>query len=428
MSLEAQQSAGPDDKRAQIWQRLKLKFKSSEGKVLLAQLDDCNLMLERLSKAAFQAKPYEKTQQARRAHATFGQREEAERLFHILRKACKCQNTVRDRDVALRLHIRERPGTTEDGALESKFQMLLFDSQHAICELSARITRAEGPEPPKKKARFTSSTSKGDPVSDLQNKNMKILGEICNEAKLAAASNQGLQLYVDSKEDVYSQLGKPTLSRQSPPADLLSLTSVMSRLQMYEKKKWLHREKCILAVTLAYSLLRLHESPWLQAQWNSNSISFLDENAGKATERFKLGRPFTRSQVAPEAVCCGQQPPQPTTARRNAHLHALGVVLLELYLNRSIEADVQGQIQTYGSADYRGVAIDLLEEHADDMTMTLEYTRATRFCLSPHPNPFSGSFSFEDQGFREIFYNEVIVNLENNLMARFEVADNELYL
>lgn len=74
------------------------------------------------------------------------------------------------------------------------------------------------------------------------------------------------------------------------------------------------------------------------------------------------------------------------------------------------------------------MAIDLLEEHADDMTMTLEYTRATRFCLSPHPNPFSGSFSFEDQGFREIFYNEVIVNLENNLMARFEVADNELYL
>lgn len=66
-------------------------------------------------------------------------------------------------------------------------------------------------------ARFTSSTSKDDSINDLQRKNMKILGEICNEAKLAAASNQGLQLYVDSKEDVYSRLGKPTLSRQSPP-------------------------------------------------------------------------------------------------------------------------------------------------------------------------------------------------------------------
>jgi hypothetical protein len=33
------------------------------------------------------------------------------------------------------------------------------------------------------------------------------------------------------------------------------------------------------------------------------------------------------------------------------------------------------------------VAIDLLEEHADDMAMTIEYNRATRFCLSPHPNP-----------------------------------------
>ena len=94
-------------------------------------------------------------------------------------------------------------------------------------------------------------------------------------------------------------------------------------------------------------------------------------------------------------------------------------VLLELYLNRSIEPDVQSQVATYGSADYRGVAIDLLEDHSDDMAMTAEYNRATRFCLSPHPNPFSGSFSFEDQGFREIFYNEVIVNLEDNLRARF---------
>jgi hypothetical protein len=99
------------------------------------------------------------------------------------------------------------------------------------------------------------------------------------------------------------------------------------------------------------------------------------------------------------------------------------VVLLELYLNRPIEPDVANQIATYGSADYRGIAIDLLEEHSDDLAMTAEYNRATRFCLSPHLNPYSGSFSFEDQGFREIFYNEVIVNLEDNFKARFEVGE-----
>lgn len=379
-------------------------------------------MLERLSRAAFHAKPYEKTQQARRAHMTFRQRGEAERLFHVLRKACSCQNGISGRGIALRL---QAPLRSDDGALESRFQMLLFDSQHAICELSAYLTRLDGPEPMKKKARISLAGAKSDTTLDLQSKNMKILGEICSEAKQAVANNSGLQIYVDNKDDVYSQLAKPTLRPQTSTPELLSLASVMSKLHLYEHKKWLHREKSILAVTLAYSLLRLHQSPWLQAQWDSNSISFIEEQTGQATERFKLRRPFTRSQVSSAAICCQAADTKPL--RRNAHLHALGVVLLELYLNRSIEADVQAQIQTYGSADYRGVAIDLLEEHADDMAMTIEYNRATRFCLSPHPNPFSGSFGFEDQGFREIFYNEVIVNLEDNLRARFEVADNEVW-
>lgn len=68
---------------------------------------------------------------------------------------------------------------------------------------------------------------------------------------------------------------------------------------------------------------------------------------------------------------------------------------------------------------------DEISQNAD---MSLEYKRAIRFCLWPYPNPKSGSFSFEDQGFRELFYSEVIMNLENDMEARFEVADHELYI
>lgn len=379
-------------------------------------------MLERLSRAAFQAKPYEKTQQARRAHMTFKQRYDAERLFHILRKACSCENGIPGQSIALRLQI-----PLGSDSLESKFQMLLFDSQHAICELSANLTKLDWPEPAKKKARIDLTGIKLETTLDLKNKNMRILGEICNEAKQAVANNSRLHIYVDEKEAVYSRHAQSTLGQQTSTPELLSLASAMSRLQVYEHKKWLHREKSILAITLAYSVLRLHQSPWLQAQWDCNSISFIDEHPGHPNERLKLQRPFTRSQGSPSEVCCLPSDGKAKPMRRNAHLHALGVVLLELYLNRSIAADVQAQIQTYGSADYRGVAIDLLEEHSDDMAMTIEYNRATRFCLSPHPNPYTGSFGFEDQGFREIFYNEVIVNLEDNLRARFEVTDLEMY-
>lgn len=377
-------------------------------------------MLEQLSRAADRAKPYEKSQQTRRAHTTFRQREDAERLFEVLRKACRCQ-TVKPRDVGLRLQVRN---PKSDSSLESKFQMLLFDSKTTICEVSVRMSKAKDAEPPKKKVRIQSSSV--STKNDLQTKDMRRLGDICTQAKLATAKNCAVYLYVDEKEEVYTQHQEGRLSIQSSSQQLVSLTEVMSRLQIYDHKRWLHREKSILAVTLAYSMLQLHESPWLQTQWNSDTIAFLDESSicTCANEQFKLRRPFTRSQVTP--------PPSPSLnssttnpsarkpLRRNAHLHALGVVLLELYLSRSIEPDVIAQ----GGTDYRGVAQDLLEEHSDDMAMTAGYLRAVRFCLSPHPNPYSGSFSFEDSGFREIFYSEVIGMLEENLMARFEVGES----
>jgi hypothetical protein len=401
--------------------RVKLSWKSSERKAILRELEECNVMLEQLTRAVERAKPYEKSQQSRRAHTTFQQREDAHRLFEVLRKACKC-NSVQPRDVGLRLQVPSRRG---HASLESKFQLLLFDSQHTICALSARMSKAKEAEPPKKKARIQFSVSTPNTTTNLQTNSMKILGDICNEAKLAQATKCGLYLYVDDKEEVYSEPSGPDLPPAIDCQQLLSLTDVMSKLKLYDHKKWLHREKSILAVTLAYSMLQLHESPWLQGQWNSNSISFVDESntCNCINERFKLRRPFTRSQVqtiqnaSSNSSTSTLTPSKP--ARRNAHLHALGVVLLELYLNRSIELDVQAS----GTSDYRGIAQDLLEEHADDITMSPEYHRAVSFCLSPKPNPYSGSFSFEDRGFREIFYSEVIGMLEENLMARFEVEE-----
>ena len=402
-----------------MWDRIKLNWKSSERKAILTELEECNAMLEQLTRAAERAKPYEKSQQSRRAHTTFKQREEAQRLFEVLRKACKC-NSVQPRDVGLRLQVLHNK---TDVALESKFHVLLFDSKHTICELSARMLKAKGDEPQKKKARVQFQTPGDNSTSALQTKNMKILGDICNEAKLAQATNCGLHLYVDDKEEVYSQHRKPELPDCSQ--QLLSLNEVMSKLKLYDHKKWLHREKSILAVTLAYSMLQLHESAWLQSQWSSGNISFIDESStcGCVNERFKLRRPFTRSQVTTTQTLSSNSSTSTLTAtkplRRNAHLHALGVILLELYLNRSIEPDVIAS----GTTDYRGIAQDLLEEHADDITMSAEYHRAVGFCLSPKPNPYSGSFSFEDRGFREIFYTEVIGMLEENLMARFEVGE-----
>lgn len=233
-----------------------------------------------------------------------------------------------------------------------------------------------------------------------------------------------------SVQGVYTRHNRTTFSHPYSSLELLDLSSVMSRLSLDKDKKWVHRESSILAVILAvilaYSLMRLHESPWLSSPLTSDSISFLDDWQSEAhdTERVKLRRPFTHSQVsasagAPEINCCRQF--KTILPHRNANLHALGVILLELHLNRSLDPDVQRRIDEGGSADYRSVAIAVLEDYSTDMNMTPFYNRAICFCVAPRPSPENRTFNFEDQGFREIFYNEVITNLEENLRARFEV-------
>jgi len=399
-----------------VWNRIEFSWRHPQRESLLNELKDYTERLLRLSSAANGAKPYERKQQTRKAHATFELRDDAEKLYKVMCKACSCQ-PLRQREVGLGLAVHHQDGATKSDLC---FQLLLFDSNDSVCSMFVKMVKpSEACEPAKKKVRFSTSTSHGNPCDK-----MKKLQDICKESQLAQKSKAHLQLVVDEKGEVYTtQRGRLNTSPETDSVQ--SLCEVMSNFQLYDHKRWLHREKAILAVILAYSLLQLHESSWWQSLWNSRSISFLSLNFPKLTtchspdQRIKLRRPFTRSMV--EAGLSPSPPPSPSQpTRKNAHLHALGIVLLELYLNRSIKDDVDAQ----GGSDYRGVAHDLLEEHSDDINMTAEYARAVRFCLSPHPNPYSGSFSFEDKGFREIFYSEVISMLEDNLKSRFEVNDS----
>ena len=270
---------------------------------------------------------------------------------------------------------------------ELSFRMLLYDEGGDASTLSVKMTRPSSlpAEPSKKKIRF--SYVKVQPAAS-KSPNMKKLGDICTETLLAQRNNARLQITVNEKGEMYashsnlSQTGaQPT---QTDP--VISLCDVMTRLKIYDRKRWLHKEKAIPAVILSHSLLQLHNNSWLQQIWDSDSIGFLGLGQvgslyASPDTRYKLRRPYTRAIVADRA---SESPSsQPSTVRRNAHLHALGIVLLELYPNHSIKDGVNGT----RAVDSRSLGQDVLEEHSDDISMTAEYLRAIRFCLSPHPQP-----------------------------------------
>jgi hypothetical protein len=306
------------------------------------------------------------------------------------------------------------------------FQIYLFDSNNNICATSVQMVKASEPsEPPTKKVRLSLHKDRKDCSSTEARKRLQ---DICKENEIARQSKAQLQLVVDEQGQLYTtQSAKATASKVTDP--MLSLSEVMSNLKLYDRKRWLQREKAILAVILAHSLPQIHESSWWQSIWDSNSISFcgVAPSSNVAATccnpdlRIKLRSPFTLSAVANQT----SSPSSSSTApqRRNAHLHALGIVLLEIYLNRPLAADAAAQGGQIKSGDLRNVALDLLEEVADEDSMSPDYLRATQFCLSPRPNPHSGSFSFQDAGFRELFYEEVILALETHLMNKYKIDD-----
>ena len=56
---------------------------------------------------------------------------------------------------------------------------------------------------------------------------------------------------------------------------------------------------------------------------------------------------------------------------------------------------------------------DLLEDLYEYHDMTREYYDAVRFCIFPDPNPDSRRYTFDDKGFREKYFMEVVVPLDH---------------
>lgn len=134
-----------------IWGRIKFSWKHHERDTLLAELKAYNRSLKKLGSASNHAKPYERKQQMRKIHATFQLRDETERLYQVICKACSCQ-PCQQKDVGLGLAVHHRPGRA---STDICFQILLFDSNKNVCATSVKMVKASEPyEPPKKKVRI----------------------------------------------------------------------------------------------------------------------------------------------------------------------------------------------------------------------------------------------------------------------------------
>jgi hypothetical protein len=145
-----------------VFGRIKFSWKHHERDLLLFELKAYNRSLEKLGSASNHAKPYERKQQMRRVHASFELRDEIERLYQVICKACTCK-PCQQKDVGLGLAVRHQPGRSSS---EISFQILLFDSNGDVCSTSIKMAKASEPsEPTTKKVRLDPATVKGNTSS-----------------------------------------------------------------------------------------------------------------------------------------------------------------------------------------------------------------------------------------------------------------------
>jgi hypothetical protein len=108
-----------------------------------------------------------------------------------------------------------------------------------------------------------------------------------------------------------------------------------------EQRKLGRKDRLQLSVTLASSLLQLHETAWLSKDWNKSSVLFELQRTQNETNDVCVNKPFVSysfplpaHQVTLEDTA---RPNLKGPGYRNQSVFALGILLIELWFGSSLE-------------------------------------------------------------------------------------------
>jgi hypothetical protein len=168
-----------------------------------------------------------------------------------------------------------------------------------------------------------------------------------------------------------------------------------------------------LAVTLAFTVLQLCKTNWLDNSWSKEDIYFIKGGSTSFAEDLYVRKPdVTVKDTSQSALPAGLRP------WSNPSLFALAVIFLELYFGRPIESipdsptdlDPAGNPWPHGFTEF--LKVSRLVDEIDPGIREKEesYFKAIERCLKC--NFDTRTLDLENARFQELFYLEVIAPLE----------------
>jgi hypothetical protein len=169
------------------------------------------------------------------------------------------------------------------------------------------------------------------------------------------------------------------------------------------------REKRELALTCAYSLLLLHDSPWLSKGWGKTELFFFYKSDSEPDFR----RPFLSTLFELPAREVGQVGSE--AFHPNSNILALGILLIEIFTEKPIEGWRTAKERTVVTTNTRAntdlkVASRVMKKMDDS-----PHRHAIQACLDVDWVAEGRKVSLEDPDTRNGLFAKVIVPIETEL-------------
>ena len=220
-----------------------------------------------------------------------------------------------------------------------------------------------------------------------------------------------------------------TLSQMRPTRHSLDIEEPSASLAalLDGHRKFTLKEKRVLAVILAHSVLHFCESPWMSRQWNKNHVSFF--KFSKQGD-FNLEKPWLSPDFANS--CVPEDVDELNRIHPNPSVLALGILLLEIELGDSLESFREtSDLSIEGFEDCNTsffTAHHVWEKRLDNVYWG--YKAAVQACLNcdffetEDGNPLS----LENEDFHEAVYTHIVRPLEEELWSACHVRPDEIGL
>jgi hypothetical protein len=163
-----------------------------------------------------------------------------------------------------------------------------------------------------------------------------------------------------------------------------------------------------LALTLANTVLQLHDTPWLSEVWNMRDIFVLSKDHNLVATHPYLSKKFAAGKKA--AQLHGTK----LRITKNPTIFALGVALLEISYGTQLSAleapeDLDGEGKHTMWSEY--LTADRLVENIHVRELP-NFANAARRCV--HCNFEATVYDLRNEDFRERFYQGVVVPLQQD--------------